>query len=212
MPFVQGGCPTSLPASTRCAAAESTTAERCRGTSSRPSLLLSTPGVPMAVLSTLIAFSVAKKAAVLTAAYAYGLPRVYRVVLRASRVHVAQPSARALIARSTSRTLRTLRLPAKAVAAVRARLGGQRPAGAAAGADATAAVSQRLPRGRAEGAVGDKASAAVRSIECGRGGGGSEGRCAGGEYARSGVPALWRPLSAGGRLPLACRRRVSVGE
>lgn len=99
MPFVQGGCPTSLPASTRCAAAESTTAERCRGTSSRPSLLLSTPGVPMAVLSTLIAFSVAKKAAVLTAAYAYGLPRVYRVVLRASRVHVAQPSARALIAR-----------------------------------------------------------------------------------------------------------------
>lgn len=114
----------------------------------------------MAVLSTLIAFSVAKKAAVLTAAYAYGLPRVYRVVLRASRVHVAQPSARALIARSTSRTLRTLRLPAKAVAAVRARLGGQRPAGAAAGADATAAVSQRLPRGRAEGAVGDKASAA----------------------------------------------------
>ncbi|GAB0493800.1 hypothetical protein MMPV_005085 [Pyropia vietnamensis] len=117
----------------------------------------------MAILSTLIAFSVAKKVAVLTAAYAYGLPRVYRVVLRTTRVHVAQPSARALIIRSASRTLRTLRLPAKAVAAVRASLRSSATASAVARADAaaaSAAPSQRLPRGAAEGATGNKASAA----------------------------------------------------
>ncbi|KAK1864403.1 hypothetical protein I4F81_006951 [Pyropia yezoensis] len=126
----------------------------------------------MAILSTLIAFSVAKKVAVLTAAYAYGLPRVYRVVLRATRVHVAQPSARAMIARSTSRTLRTLRLPAKAVAAVRARLvqgtggtaagAGADPSAAASAASATASSvpSQPLPRARTEGAAANKASAA----------------------------------------------------
>lgn len=137
--------------------------------------------VHMAILSTLIAFSVAKKVAVLTAAYAYGLPRVYRVVLRTTRVHVAQPSVRALIARSASRTLRTLRLPAKAVAAVRASFGPPTTASTVATADAaaaSAAPSHRLPRGAAEGATGNKASAAVCSFPRG---GGRVGRDAVGE-------------------------------
>lgn len=188
-----------------------------------PSLLQATSYLPlvqsvsMAILSTLIAFSVAKKVAVLTAAYAYGLPRVYRVVLRATRVHVAQPSARAVIARSTSRTLRTLRLPAKAVAAVRARLvqgtggtaagAGADPSAAASAASATASSvpSQPLPRGRTEGAAANKASAAVRSYACGLGWGRAwRGRTRAQErwallgVRQQGVVMAWTPASASG--------------
>lgn len=185
-----------------------------------PSLLQATSYLPlvqsvsMAILSTLIAFSVAKKVAVLTAAYAYGLPRVYRVVLRATRVHVAQPSARAMIARSTSRTLRTLRLPAKAVAAVRARLvQGTGGTAAGAGADPSAAASAAsataptmpLPRARTEGAAANKASAAVRSYACGLGWGRAwRGRTRAQErwallgVTQQGVVRAWTPASASG--------------
>jgi len=132
----------------------------------------------MAVLTTLLAFSLAKKVAVLTVAYAYGLPRVYRVVLRTARVHVAQPGARAVIARSTSRTLRTLRLPAKAVAALRGRLRGEVPPGegiTAASAAATAASAASAASAAASAAASRLAAAAARRAAERAVGGAAEG-------------------------------------